>query len=78
MKEIEDVKSEIKRIKKIKKEIIKYIFSKLLDDLNFEKRIEIDEIKKIEAKLEKLIIGKRVTNTIKKSIITNEFCEYYD
>ena len=88
MKEIEDFKTEIKSIKKSKKEILKFTKTlnllrdtktfKLLYDLNFEKGIEIDEIKKIEAKLEKLKIVKRVIGTIKKSIITNEFGEYYD
>ena len=78
MKEIEDFKVEIKRIKKSKNEIIKHKTSKLLYDLKFEKGFEIDEIKKMEEKLEKLKIGKRVIDTIKTSIITNEFCEYYD
>ena len=32
-------------------------------------------MKKIEAKLEKLKITKRVIDTIKKSFITNEFCD---
>ena len=34
-----------------------------------EKRIEIDEIKKIEIKLEKLKIRKAIVNTIRKSVI---------
>ena len=38
------------------------------------KGIKIDELKRIEAKLEKLKIPNRVINTI----ITDEFCEYYD
>ena len=44
----------------------------MLDHLNFEKGI--DEIRKVEAKVEKLKIAKRVIDTIKR----NEFGEYYD
>ena len=64
IKAIEDFKTEIK------KETIKYKTYKFLDDLNFEKRIDIDETKKIEAQLEKIKIPKNVTNIIKISVIT--------
>ena len=69
---IEDFKTEIK------KETIKYKTYKFLDDLNFEKRIDIDETKKIEAQLEKIKIPKNVTNIIKISVITNEYDDLYD
>ena len=72
IKEIEDFKTEIK------KETIKYKTYKFLDDLNFEKRIDIDETKKIEAQLEKIKIPKNVTNIIKISVITNEYDDLYD
>ena len=71
-KAIEDFKTEIK------KETIKYKTYKFLDDLNFEKRIDIDETKKIEAQLEKIKIPKNVTNIIKISVITNEYDDLYD
>ena len=38
----------------------------------------MEETKKTEAKLEKLKRAKRVIDIIKKSVIKNEFCEYYD
>ena len=69
---IEDFKTEIK------KETIKYKTYKFLDDLNFEKRIDIDETKKIEAQLEKIKIPKNVTNIIKISVITNEYDDLYN
>ena len=78
MKEIENFKTEMKKIKKSKEEIIKFKISKLLNELNIEKGIKMDQIKKIEAKLEQLKIAKRVIDKIKKSIITYEFCEYCD
>ena len=71
-KAIEDFKTEIK------KETIKYKTYKFLDDLNFEKRIDIDETKKIEAQLEKIKIPKNVTNIIKISVITNEYDDLYN
>ena len=43
----------------------------MLDDLNFEKGIEMDETKKIEARLGKLNIAKRVTDTIKHMNFVN-------
>ena len=72
IKVIEDFKTEIK------KETIKYKTYKFLDDLNFEKRIDIDETKKIEAQLEKIKIPKNVANIIKISVITNEYDDLYD
>ena len=72
IKAIEDFKTEIK------KETIKYKTYKFLDDLNFEKRIDIDETKKIEAQLEKIKIPKNVTNIIKISVIANEYDDLYD
>ena len=72
IKAIEDFKTEIK------KETIKYKTYKFLDDLNFEKRIDIDETKKIEAQLEKIKIPKNVTNIIKISVITNEYDDLYN
>ena len=72
IKAIEDFKTEIK------KETIKYKTYKFLDDLNFEKRIDIDETKKIEAQLEKIKIPKNVANIIKISVITNEYDDLYD
>ena len=73
MKVIEEFKIELKWSTKNKKRGNKAETSKLLNDLNIGKGIKIDEIKRIEAKLEKLKIPKRVINTI----IADGFCEYY-
>ena len=53
--------------------MIEYKTSKLLEDLNMEKRIEIEEIKEIEIKLEKLKIPKTIVNIIKKIIISEKY-----
>ena len=47
--------------------------SKLLVDLNMEEGIEIQRIKEIEIKLEKLKIPKTIVNTIKKIIISDKY-----
>ena len=64
---------------------IETIEDKLLTDLNMGKGFEIDEIKKIEIKLEELKLPK-VVNTIRESIIPekylyhilrhNKYCDY--
>ena len=53
--------------------MIEYKTSKLLEDINMEKRIEIEEIKEIERKLEKLKIPKTIVNIIKKIIISEKY-----
>ena len=53
--------------------MIEYKTSKLLEDLNMEKRTEIEEIKEIERKLEKLKIPKTIVNIIKKIIISEKY-----
>ena len=57
MKEIEDFKTEAKRIKKVYKEIVRYKTSKLLW-FKYWKRIDNGKNEKIEANLEKLKIPK--------------------
>ena len=47
--------------------------SKLLRDLNMEKGIEIEQIKEIEIKLEKLKIPKTIVNTIRKLITSEKY-----
>ena len=54
----------------LKIETIEYKSFKWLDDVNMEKGIEIEKIKKIEIKLEKLKIPKKIFNII---IIVNIF-----
>ena len=53
--------------------MIEHKSSKLLGDLNIKKGIEIEEIKEIEIKLEKLKITKVIVNTIKKLIISEKY-----
>ena len=66
MKGIKDIKTEIKNIKKLQIKTMENDFDKLISDLNFEKILIMGKSKKIEAKLEKLKIWKRVIDTIKK------------
>ena len=66
MKRIEDFKTKTKNIKKLKLDTIENNFDKLINDLNFEKGLIMEETKKIEAKLEKLEIPKRVIHTNKE------------
>ena len=54
--EIEGLETEIKKMKRLE---IKTIENKLFNDLNIEKSIEIDEIKKVEIKLEELKMSKK-------------------
>ena len=61
--------------------------SKLLGDLNIEKGLNIEKIKKIEIKLEKLKIPKTITDAITESVISKKYlynilrhkkyCDYY-
>ena len=60
-------------MKELKIEMIKHKSSKLLDDLNMEKGIEIEEIKEIEIKLEKLKIPKTIVDTTEKLIISEKY-----
>ena len=53
--------------------MIEHKSSKLLVDLNMEEGIEIQRIKEIEIKLEKLKIPKTIVNTIKKIIISDKY-----
>ena len=70
--EIEKLETEIKEMKRLRIEAMELKSSKLLGDFNMEKRIEIEEIMKIEMKLEKLKIPTTMINTIKKSIISEK------
>ena len=45
---------------------------KLLNDLNMEKGFEIEEMKEIEIKLEKLNIPKPIVNIIRKLVISKK------
>ena len=75
-KKINDIvrlETEIKEIERLKIEAIELKSSKLLSDLNMEKGIEIEEIREIEIKLEKLKIPKTIATTIKKLIITEKY-----
>ena len=66
---IKRLKTEIKEIEEIQIEAIKYNSLELLDDLNKKRKLIIEEIIKLEAKLEKLKIPKRVIDTVRKLIL---------
>ena len=55
---------------------MEYKSSKLLVDLNMEKRTEKEEIKEIELKLEKLKIPKIIINAIRKLVIPEKYLYY--
>ena len=76
MNEIERLETEVKEMRELKIEMIEDKSFKLLGDLNMEKGIEIEEMKEIEIKLEKLKIPKTIVNTI-KNLIISEKCLYH-
>ena len=66
---IEKFNANLKKIRKTKKDIIRHETTRLLSDLILKKKIKKDELKGIEARLEKQKISKRVVN---------KFREYYN
>ena len=60
-------------MEKLKIDTIECKSSKLLRDLNMEKRFEIERMKKIEVKLEKLKIPKTIVDAITESIILKKY-----
>ena len=66
---IEKFNANLKKIRKTKKDIIRHKTTRLLSDLILKKKIKKDELKGIEARLEKQKISKRVVN---------KFREYYN
>ena len=64
-------------MKKIKIDAIEYNGSKLLGDLIIEKGFEIEKIKKLEIRLEKLKIPKQVVGTITKKNISKQYLSHY-
>ena len=77
--EIQKLEVEIKDMKKSKIEMIEGKCLKLLGSSNMGKEIEIEEIKEIEIKLEKLKIPKTIFNTIKKYLYQRNTCiTFYD
>lgn len=65
MKEVDEFEAKIKRMEKLKIRTNELGCDKLKSDLNFEKGLEIDRIKRVETKLKKLKIHKKDTNTVK-------------
>ena len=68
---IKRLKTQIEEIKEIEIEATEYNGLELLYDLNREKGLIIEETNKIEAKMEKLKIPKRVIDIIKKISFVN-------
>ena len=71
MEEIEKFETKIKNIRELMIDTIEHDYNKLINDLNIEKRLEIEEIKKMEIKLEKIKLLKIIPDTIKKSVISD-------
>ena len=72
IEEIDIFETKIKKIRELIIDTIEYDYDKLIGDLNMEKGLEIEKIKKIEIKLEKLKISKTIVDTIKKSVISEK------
>ena len=68
---IKRLKTQIEEIKEIEIEATEYNGLELLYDLNIEKGLIIEETNKIEAKMEKLKIPKRVIDIITKVSFVN-------
>ena len=64
--------TKIKNIRELIIDAIEYDYDKLIGDLNMEKGLELEQIKKIETKLEKLKMSKTIVDTIKKSVISEK------
>ena len=73
MKEIDEFETEIKNTLELKIETIEFTSYKLLYDLNMEKGLEIERIKKTVINLEKLKIPKTIVDTTRKSIIPKKY-----
>ena len=52
---------------------IEHDYDKLIGDLNMEKGLGIEKIKRLEIKLEKLKISQTIVDTIKKSVISEKY-----
>ena len=76
IEEIDNFKIKIKTIRELIINTIEYDYDKLINDLNIEKWLEIERIKKKEIKLEKIKLSKTVVDTIKKSVVSKK-CLYY-
>ena len=72
MKEIDKFETKIKNIKQLIINTIKHNYNKLRNDLNIENGLEIERLKKIEIKLEKIKLSKTIADTIKKSVISEK------
>ena len=73
VRDIEKLETEIKDIEKLKIDTIGYKISKLVGDLDMEKRFEIGRMRKIEIKLEKLKMPKTIVDAITKSVISKKY-----
>ena len=58
MQEIDKFETKIKNIRELIIDTIEHDYNKLINNLNIEKRLEIERIKKIEIKLEKIKLSK--------------------
>ena len=76
IEEIDIFETKIKNIRELIIDTIERDYDILINHLNIEKGLEIERIKKIEIKLEKIKLSKTIADTIKKSVIS-EKCLYH-
>ena len=76
MEEIYKFETKVKNIRELIIATIKHDYDKLTNDLNIENKIEIERIKKIEMKLEKIKLSKTIADTIKKSIVSEKYLHH--
>ena len=72
MEQIDIFETKIRKIRELIIDTIEYDYDKLIGNFNLEKRFEIEKIKKIEIKLQKLKRSKIIVDTIKKFVIAEK------
>ena len=60
-------------MEELRTEAIEHKSGKLLGNLSMEKGIEIERIKKIELRLEKLTVPKAIVNAVRKLVISEKY-----
>ena len=72
MEEMDKFETKIKNIRELIIDTIKHDYDKSTNDLNVEKGLGIERIKKIETKLQKIKLSKTIADTTKKSVISEK------
>ena len=72
MEEIDKFKKKMKNINELIIDTMEHDFDKLIYDFNIGKWLEIERIKEIEIKLEKIKLSITIADTTKKSVISEK------